>query len=57
MILYHNMINNFNIFSGPDKFYDPALLMAPYLMNSYAVAAYAANNVSKFSIFINFFKC
>ena len=39
----------FFIISGHDKFYDPALLMSPFLMNSYAAAAaYAANaaNVS-----------
>ena len=45
----------FNI-SGHDKFYDPALLMAPYLMNSYAAAAaYAANaaNVSTDFYFFN----
>jgi len=43
MIKYFNCFLLVNI-SGHDKFYDPALLMSPFLMNSYAAAAaYAAN--------------
>jgi hypothetical protein len=46
----------FFCFAGHEKFYDPALLMAPYLMNSYAhaAAAYAANGLANGSLVSTF---